>query len=127
MLKTDPEMSGIVNTKEALSKYAWDKYYCDEDTLKEAIYKTINKHKYAVSDTIAQMNADDISRQQDIETLPGEEGEKIDFTFTKIIRYTPEEGQRYDLMGTNCQDFVQKVRDKYKILEKEAKNKEGLS
>ena len=69
------------NTKQALSKYAWDKYYCDTDTMKEAIYLTINDHKYAVSDSIAQMNADDLLRK-------GRFGRENTFKFTTIIRYT---------------------------------------
>ncbi|WP_044415508.1 hypothetical protein [Halarcobacter anaerophilus] len=120
MLKTDPEMSGIPNTKVALSKYAWDKYYCDEDTFKEAIYLTINEHKYAVSDLIAQMNERDVRRQ----SLRGEE---IDFTFTPIIRYTPPKGIRYSLLSENCQAFVSRVQNRYKLLEKQALPKESLS
>jgi len=125
MLKTDPQMSGIANTKIALNEYNWNKIYVDEDTVKEAIYQVINENKYAVSDSIAMMNADDIDRQEKGEK--GEKGEEIDFIFTKIIRYTPEEGKRYELLSANCQDFVQKVRNKYKDLKKEAKKKESLS
>lgn len=119
MLKTDPEMSGIIDTKKALSKYAWDKYYCDEDTLKEAIYETINEHKYAVSDTIAQMNANDLLRK-------GRFGREITFTFTKIIRYTPQEGKRYSLLSENCQAFVQRVVNRYISLEKRFIKEEKL-
>ena len=111
------------NTKQALSKYAWDKYYCDTDTMKEAIYLTINDHKYAVSDSIAQMNAGDIDRQA-LERLPDEENT---FKFTKIIRYTTQEGKRYSLLSENCQVFVQRVVSRYKSLEKEALKKESLS
>ena len=125
MLKTDSEMSDIPNTKLALSKYHWDNILGDEDTFKEAIYQVVNDNKYAVSQSIVQMNNNDIDK---IEKLaPSKKGEEIDFTFTRIKIYTPEEGKRYSLLGANCQDFVQEVRDKYNELKKEAKAKESLS
>lgn len=121
MLKTDPEMSGIPNTQMALAEYDWDEILVDEDTVKEAIYLVINENHYAVSDAIAQMNESDLKRA----TREGR-GAKF-FEFTPIIRYTPQNGKRYELLGANCQDFVQKVRDKYKLLKNEAKSKESLS
>jgi hypothetical protein len=119
MLKTDPKMSGIPNTKLALSKYAWDTYYCDEDSFKEAIYQTINDHHYAVSETVATMNTKDLNRTV-------ERGKKADFTFTKITRYTPENGKRYSLLSENCQAFVSRVQKRYNSIEKSTINQEKL-
>ncbi len=124
MLKTDPEFSNIPDTATALSKYAWDKFHCDEDTFREAIYLVINESKYAVSDSIAMMNEKDIQRAGR-KTSRSDETELI--TFTKINRITPEAGRRYHLGKDNCQYFVARVQEKYKELETEALKSESLT
>lgn len=68
------------------------------------------------------MNADDIDRQAS-ETLPGRE---TTFKFTRIIRYTPQEGKRYSLLSENCQAFVQRVVNRYLSLEKRFIKEEEL-
>ncbi|MCJ8326240.1 MAG: hypothetical protein MJK08_03975 [Campylobacterales bacterium] len=106
--------------QEDLDKYSWDKIYCDEDTIKEAMYLVINKDRYSVTDEIYEMNKIDLEREK-LKTK-----EDTDSTFTKINYLTPEKGIRYDLLSNNCQSFVKKVFSKYKELEKVARKKEEL-
>lgn len=120
-IKTDEEMTEK-QTIEAIKDYSWNYYYCDEDTFKEAVYQTINEYEYSSSQTIHQMNLEDIKRLQRTEsqettTLP---------SFTRINSLSPKDARKYDLFHDNCQDFIYRVLQKNESLEKNLIKNEEL-